>query len=99
LIKLQAPTTHDAVTHGNIRNISYMMHEIMLPKADVGLTIEFFPEGLQDQKILLLLDYERIPTYKKYQYAAIAGDGTRTTVWNMKGGKSLDYLYFLHSLL
>jgi hypothetical protein len=64
-----------------------MMHEILIDKADSGLTIDFFAVGMQEQKILLLLDYERMPTYKKYQYAAIAGDGSNTTIWNTQGGE------------
>ena len=63
-----------------------MMHEIVIDKADSGLIVEFFPVGLQDQKVLLLLDYERMPTYKKYQFAALAGDDTNTTSWKTEGG-------------
>lgn len=58
-----------------------------MEKADSSLTIEFFPESIKSQKILLLIDFERIPTHKRYMYAALAADNTSTTTWNSKGGK------------
>lgn len=63
-----------------------MMHEIVVDKADSGLTIEYTPVGLIPQKIMLLLDYERMPTRKRYLAAAFASDNSTTTTWNTKGG-------------
>ena len=56
-----------------------MMHEINVEKADSSLQVEVIFEELLERKLLLLLDFERLPTYKRYQYAAIAGDNTSTT--------------------
>ena len=64
-----------------------MIHEINIDKADSGLIVEFSAVGMQYQRVLLLLDYERMPTHKRYQFAAIAGDNTNTTTWDTKGGK------------
>ena len=63
-----------------------MGHEIDINKADSGVTIEYFPRSVYPQKILMLLDFERIPTYKKYQFFAFASDNTTTTSWNSNGG-------------
>ena len=81
----------DAGKFGNVRNIPAMMHELQVEKANSILNVEFSYEGLHDQKILMLLDYERLPTYKRYQYAAIATElsgGTNTTVWDTDGGNT-----------
>ena len=66
-----------------------MMHEVNVDAADSGLTIEYFPASVYPQKILMLLDFERIPTHKKYAHAAFASDNTTTTTWNSNGGKQL----------
>ena len=76
----------DAVKHGNIKKLSFMTHELDLNKADSGLTVEWFPNGLDEQYIVLLLDYERMPTYKRYQMGAMAHDLSNITVWNSNGG-------------
>lgn len=77
----------DAATHGNVRNLSYMIHEIVVEKADSGLTIEFFMEFGYSQNLLMLLDFERMPTRKRYLTAAIVSDNTNTTTWISKGGR------------
>lgn len=65
-----------------------MTHEIDMNKADSALTVEWFlPEGTDDHYVVLLLDYERMPTYKKYQWGAMAHLDSNITKWNSKGGK------------
>ena len=63
-----------------------MIHEIVVSKADSGVTVEFFPTRLED-KVLMLLDFERLPTHKKYLTAALASENTTTSLWNTNGGK------------
>ena len=72
--------------HGNLRSIPFMIHQFEITKADSGMTIELFPEGL-DEKLVILIDYERMPTYKAYQYGAMASDSSNVTIWNTEGGK------------
>ena len=50
-------------------------------------TIEFFPETIDNDKVLLLLSYNRIPTYKKYEFAVMAFD----TQWKTDGGKNIGF--------
>ena len=64
-----------------------MTHELHLEVADSVLTVEYFPESFEPQKVLMLLDFERMPTYKRYMHAAFASDNTTTTTWNSNGGK------------
>ena len=85
---LKAPTTFDASLHGNIPKLPNMIHEVLVAKADSALVVEFSAGIMYNQTTLLLLDFERMPTYKRYQYAAIAGNGTTTTTWKSDGGRN-----------
>lgn len=62
-----------------------MVHELNIAKADSALVVELSLRELT-QRVLLLLDFERIPTRKRYQFAAIAGENTTTTTWSSDGG-------------
>ena len=60
-----------------------MMHfEINITKADSSINIELFPEDINDDNLTLLMDFQRIPTYQKYDVGVNAKDLN----WNSKGG-------------
>lgn len=64
-----------------------MTHEVHVDKADSSLHVEVTFDELLDRKLLLLLDFERLPTYKRHLFAAIAGDNTSTTEYVSRGCK------------
>ena len=77
-------TFYNATLHANARKTPHLSHEIDLKKADPEMNIEIFTED-PEANLVLLLDYQRIPTYKKYDQAAMMRD----LPWNSKGGTQL----------
>lgn len=47
--------------------MQYQTHEFLLEKMDSIIIVEFYPISL-DINYVLLLDYARIPTYKKFEF-------------------------------
>ena len=88
MIFLLDPVWFDA-RNASIRRVGspMMMHALNLDRADLMLVIEFFPSGLDLGNVVLLLDFERIPTAKKYMFGASMRDNTSTVTWNHKGGR------------
>ena len=65
-------TAEDLENMNHLRNISVLMHEVVIDKADSALTVEIYCDF--DADMLILLDYERMPTYKYYQFATVTND-------------------------
>ena len=63
-----------------------MMHQLDVNKADSGINIEYFPEEIGNVLIVILADFERIPTYKDYLAGALADDASNVTEWVSDGG-------------
>ena len=60
-----------------------MIHEIEVTKADSTLDLEMFlPDP--DELILMMFDYNRIPTLSNYKYATMI----KSQKWNSEGGSS-----------
>eukprot|EP00094_Tigriopus_californicus_P011733 TCALIF_11336-PA protein Name:"Similar to lov-1 Location of vulva defective 1 (Caenorhabditis elegans)" AED:0.02 eAED:0.02 QI:96/0.94/0.83/1/0.71/0.80/36/119/3138 len=61
---------------------------VEIGKADSSLTVEYFPEGVDDDSnVTFFLDFERLPTVKNYSFAVTA----RRLPWN--GNGEFRYLY------
>lgn len=77
-----APHVWNVTTHANLRRLPMMHFEINISKADSSINIELFPQDITDDNLTLLMDFQRIPTYKKYD----AGVSAKDLQWNSKGG-------------
>ena len=87
-LRNQAPTYYDAELHGNIRSTPMMIHEVNIEKADSALTIELFPDSL-DGNLVVLMDYERMPSPKKYHFGAMATGQSGVMEESRGGGPSV----------
>lgn len=71
-------TKANATIIGNAYELPRSQHLIEIEKADSALTIEIAPDEA-DINLVMLLDYDRIPTYKKYQFGVMVNDEAEHT--------------------
>ena len=68
-----------------------MTFEVMVEKADSTLVVDFYPseDFRTNENVTLLLDYERIPTLKKFAYSIVINDDEQLSNphlnWSSKG--------------
>ena len=73
-------------TQANIRRPPFMTHEVTLNRADVVLNVEFGPTDLESDNFVVLVAFNKIPTYKNYSKGVYIKDGSEQLEWNSKGG-------------
>ncbi len=78
---LTGPTFYKATSHGNVRAVPYLAHMFVVEKADSIIGIEVTPVDLDVDNLVLLLSYDKIPTYMSFDLATTIQD----LAWDTEG--------------